>query len=82
MTKEEFHKAIEMNHQLRYCGDMMAFLTHRGWIWEEEYNPIAQYLRNVYTTLDDDMRSALIGYYAKQLSRLQEEQVELFKDDK
>ena len=48
MTKEEFHKAIEMNHQLCYCDDIMAFITHRGWICEEEYNPVAQYLRNVY----------------------------------
>ena len=81
MTTKEYYQAIEMNDQIRYCGEMLRHLSRRGWIWERQDDITSTYLRNLLSTLDDDMRSVLIKYYADKLANLQKEQVELLKEN-
>lgn len=77
MTQKEYFKAIEINNQMRYCGDMLAYLTHNGWVWDQPNNPTASHLRNIFSTFDEEMRGTLIQYYANKLELLQEEQAQL-----
>ena len=81
MTKKEFSRVRDIHEDVKWSGEMLRFLTRRGWVWEGIANPFNDMFQEVYRTLDDEMRGTLIKYYANRLDRLQKEMAELVKEE-
>ena len=80
MTKNDYLRAQDIYEEVKWSGEMLRFLTRRGWIWEGVANPFNDMLQEVYRTLDDEMRRTLIKYYADKLETLQNEIKELVNE--
>lgn len=80
MTKNDYLRAQDIYNEVKWSGEMLRFLTRRGWVWEGVANPYNDMFQEIYRTLDDEILKTLIKYYADKLETLQKEIAELIKE--